>query len=1328
VTFSVTADNTTGAGQVSNPSTPVTPAAAPPAAAFSITPSTEHNVALYDGTASGAQVVRFSSDFNSSFSPTAMLDASAGSGIAPWATAGGQITNQYAIFSLAGGQSYLIDNVQIMPRPDYTSQSVKTFAIDVSNTTSDDSAFTQVLTGTVVNNGTLQIFTLPQPVTAKYIRYRPLSNYGDPNFISTEQLTVLTPQAGGNSVTLTDHSTSAGHTITGWNWDFGDGSTSTEQNPTHSYANPGSYTIALTVTDDLSDQTSVSQTYTAYAVNFPVASAPTNLQATPQNSAATLTWDPPTDTANLPVDSYDISSTTGFHLTVAATSPRSVQITPLSDGVTYTFSVRAHTASGLGAPSTIQVTPVGPPTAPGSPSHQPANGQLTFNWGQPNPDGGTIDYYTATLSQGATTIQTQQVTSRSATFSGLTNGVTYSFSVTAHNQYGSGPATTDSGVPSDVPGAPTGLTLIPGDGQLGVAWTAAQSFIPIQHYHIHVAGPSYTKDVDVTLPCSGSGCATGVAGLVNGLTYTFTISATNSAGTGQSASISGSPAAVTTNLQPATVFYITERGAQGLAKVTYDPTTGTSQTNNSFVKGLPNSGPDSLIFDHQGRMVVSNSDVGTLSLVDPATGVILTSQINTTRISVPADMALDPSSNTVAVISWQSPNLYLVNLDTGQTTQINPDPNHVGNFGGVTYNGDGTRLFLASHSGWIYELDPHTGALIREIQTPGGPDGMTFDPTTNHIYASNCGGICDIYIGTDAQPTLALIKVYTSRDGDGIAADGQGHLFIISADLYRLDLATDTVTRIANAGPTWDDVAPVIGSGAANQPPVAQDQTVSTNQDTPLAITLAATDPEGDTLTYGVVANPSHGSLSGTAPNLTYTPDSGYTGPDSFTFKANDGQSDSNVATVGITVEQAASPNQPPVLGTLSDQTVDFNDALTVTVSATDPDHDPLTLGVTGLPHSLTFRDNGDGTGVVSGTVTDHPGSFTVDVTADDGHGHTVTSSLKLTVAKEDASLVYTGSVTGDSQDAVTVSATLIDPNDQSPIAGKPVTFTLNNAETCQATTTSDGSASCSLTPQEAGGSYPLAVSFAGDQDYLAASASAMFTVTPEQTSLAITSSNTLAAGSVTVAAQLLEDTTGPAIAGRTITFTATPNGGGTAVTGTGKTDSSGNASVSLKLGVGDYTLAASFAGDADYLASAATNQAHLYVYQPTHFVIWGGNPPGTSANPNVTVGLDYTFWGAQWSRQVTGGAYQGTSSFKGYADGFSSDGQSWTARPGNSSKPPTSVPTYIGVIVATKITKSGSTISGDVAEVVVLKVDDPNAYAPNPGHSGTGVLVAAVH
>jgi hypothetical protein len=101
----------------------------------------------------------------------------------------------------------------------------------------------------------------------------------------------------------------------------------------------------------------------------------------------------------------------------------------------------------------------------------------------------------------------------------------------------------------------------------------------------------------------------------------------------------------------------------------------------------------------------------------------------------------------------------------------------------------------------------------------------------------------------------------------------------------------------------------IVGVKPATPAPVAQNQLVITDQDTPVNITLTAVSPNNTPLTYTVLTQPAHGQLSGVAPDLTYTPNSGYSGSDSFTFKANDGTADSNVATVSITVRP---PNQAP--------------------------------------------------------------------------------------------------------------------------------------------------------------------------------------------------------------------------------------------------------------------------------------------------------------------------------------------------------------------------------------------------------------------------------
>ena len=101
-----------------------------------------------------------------------------------------------------------------------------------------------------------------------------------------------------------------------------------------------------------------------------------------------------------------------------------------------------------------------------------------------------------------------------------------------------------------------------------------------------------------------------------------------------------------------------------------------------------------------------------------------------------------------------------------------------------------------------------------------------------------------------------------------------------------------------------------INAVSPNQPPVATAQNVSVNEDASVNITLTGTDPNSDTLNFATLTNPTNGTLSGTAPNLTYTPNANFSGSDSFTFKANDGTENSAPATISITVNPLEEINQ----------------------------------------------------------------------------------------------------------------------------------------------------------------------------------------------------------------------------------------------------------------------------------------------------------------------------------------------------------------------------------------------------------------------------------
>jgi len=109
--------------------------------------------------------------------------------------------------------------------------------------------------------------------------------------------------------------------------------------------------------------------------------------------------------------------------------------------------------------------------------------------------------------------------------------------------------------------------------------------------------------------------------------------------------------------------------------------------------------------------------------------------------------------------------------------------------------------------------------------------------------------------------------------------------------------------------------------------PVANSQSVSTPHDVPVTITLTASDLDGRPLSYNVTSGPAHGSLTGSAPNLVYTPAPNYHGQDAFVFQAFDGQGYSNLATVSITVSYV---DQPP---TAYNRSVSVNEGSAVAVT-----------------------------------------------------------------------------------------------------------------------------------------------------------------------------------------------------------------------------------------------------------------------------------------------------------------------------------------------------------------------------------------------------------
>jgi hypothetical protein len=111
----------------------------------------------------------------------------------------------------------------------------------------------------------------------------------------------------------------------------------------------------------------------------------------------------------------------------------------------------------------------------------------------------------------------------------------------------------------------------------------------------------------------------------------------------------------------------------------------------------------------------------------------------------------------------------------------------------------------------------------------------------------------------------------------------------------------------------------------------------------------------------------------------------------------------------------------------------------------------------------------------------------------------------------------------------------------------------------------------------------------------------------------------------------------------------------------------------------------------------------------------------------SVAVGKSVNFWGSQWWKNNSLSAGPAPASFKGFQDSSATPacGVNWSTDPGNSTPPPTTIPSYMAVIVAGKVTQSGAIISGNDLHVVIVKTNA--GYASDPGHPGTGTIVAVL-
>ena len=419
----------------------------------------------------------------------------------------------------------------------------------------------------------------------------------------------------------------------------------------------------------------------------------------------------------------------------------------------------------------------------------------------------------------------------------------------------------------------------------------------------------------------------------------------------------------------------------------------------------------------------ANNYVGTDSFTYTAYDGAATSNVATVAISIgntnTAPVAYNDTATTPEDTAIVIP--VLVN-----DTDVDGDPLAVTSLtqpvhGTVVANQNGTVTYTpsANYNGTdVFTYRATDGTLSSNIATVT----VTITPVNDPPVAYND-------VATTVEDTAVVIAVLANDidvDGDaltvtnltqpahGTVTVGQnGQVVYTPAPDF---CGTDTFTYTAFDGTATSNVATVtVTVTPANDPPVAYDDTASTPENAYVNIAVLANDTDVDSpnLTVAALTQPAHGTAT-LNPDFTvkYTPDNGFHGTDTFTYKANDGMSVSNMATVTVTV---TSVNHAPKAN-FDYKTTPEDTPVTIAILSNDTDADGDSLAVTNLTQPLhgTVALNQDGTVKYTPNANFH-GTDAFTYKAFDGQLYSAQATVNVTVSSvNDAPVAYDDAVTGE--------------------------------------------------------------------------------------------------------------------------------------------------------------------------------------------------------------------------------------------------------------------------------------------------------------------------
>lgn len=452
--------------------------------------------------------------------------------------------------------------------------------------------------------------------------------------------------------------------------------------------------------------------------------------------------------------------------------------------------------------------------------------------------------------------------------------------------------------------------------------------------------------------------------------------------------------------------------------ISTDPINGTATLSGADITYVPNAnfyGSDSFAYTASNGTYTSEPATITITVTgeddgDPTTNDVSATTDEDTAVTLDLDATeIDGENYSFTIISQPSNGT----LGSISGNQVDYTPNQ-------NWNGTDTFTFEATDDRTFRRNVATATITVNAIN-----DAPVANDITSQVTDENRAMQLDITLdATDVDGDALTYSIIGTNNGT-VTVNGSTATYTPNQDWN----GEDTFTYNANDGTDDSNTASVtVTVNAVNDAPVTQNVSFTTDEDTPYteSYTNYVSDVDGDNLTITAVTNPTNGTATCDGTDCTYTPNQNYNGTDSFTYKVNDGELDSNISTVSFTVNPV---NDAPTTNDVSatiDENRTANRLVGITLDGSDIEGDALTYSV--------VSDASNGTTSISGaTLTytanqDWNGTETITYKANDGSLDSNISTITIIVnAVNDAPVIQDQGASTNEDTAVTTTLSVVD-------------------------------------------------------------------------------------------------------------------------------------------------------------------------------------------------------------------------------------------------------------------------------------------------------------